>query len=509
MTQAFLSHSKLRMALVACLASLGMVLGACDGDDENNGNNGTTDVGQDVMEDTGEDTGNDTMDDTGDEETAMVQVIHASPDPAAAVVDVWVEGQESPLLDDFEFKSATPYTALPAGVALNIGIAAGDSTSYDDSLKTWEGVEFDVDSENVVIAHGLVSPTGDQPALDLLVTPGKSAPTDDASDELKVAHTSPDAPTVDIVPNNSTDNTIPDLAYGAAIGYLPVPNGILLADVVVSETGARAASFQTPELTGGSTWVVLATGFLSPPDDDSPAFGLTAVSNDGTVVDLQLAARAQVIHASPAAAADPVDLYLNDSALLEDVPFRASTGFITVPSTVPLKWDVVPAGGTLDDSVATATLNLDPGATVSAAAVGDGADEDFAIAAKDDAQEMAMSTEADASTVVDITVLHASPDAPAVDVGVTGALDAIAADLTFGKFTVGYFEADAADVNVIINNDDQSTEIGTFAAPLGSLGGSAITVVATGYAAPEGEEPALEIRVYDGTGGAGTALSAP
>ncbi|MGM0557838.1 MAG: DUF4397 domain-containing protein [Myxococcota bacterium] len=507
MSQGFLTSAKVRMALVAAIASLGMVLGACNGDDENNGNNGNngmTDGGADVMDDTSEDTGEETMDDTTEEETAMVQVIHASPDPAAATVDVWVEGQEEPLLDDFEFKSATPYVALPAGVSLNIGIAAADSTSYDDSIKTWEGVEFDADSENVVIAHGIVSPSGDQPALDLLVTQGKMAPSDDTSDELKVAHASPDAPTVDIVPNNSADSTIPDLEYGNAVGYLPVPNGILTADVVVSDSGARAASFQTPPLTGGKTWVVLATGFLSPPDDDSPAFGLTAVDNEGNVADLSLAARAQIIHASPAGAADPVDLYLNGEVFLEDVAFRASTGFVTVPSGVDLNWDVVPADGELSESVADATLNFNPGDTAIAAAVGGGG-QGFSIVPKTDAQESA----AGGSGNVDITVLHASPDAPAVDVGVAGALDAIASDLAFGNFTSGYFEADAAATTVIINDETQSTEIGQFAAPLDALDGAAITVVATGFAEPTGDQPALEVRVYDGTGGTGTALSAP
>jgi hypothetical protein len=512
MSQGFLKSAKMRTLLIACIASMGMVLGACNGDDdENNGNNenNMTDAGEDVAEDTGgEDTMEDTMEDTEGPETAMVQVIHASPDPAAATVDVWVEGQEEPLLDDFAFKSATPYTELPAGVSLNIGIAGADSTSYDDSLKTWEGVEFDPDSENVVIAHGIVNPSGEQPALDLLVTAGKMAPSDDASDELKVAHASPDAPTVDVVPNNSADDTIPGLAYGNAVGYLPVPNGILLADIVVSDSGTRAASFQTPELTGGKTWVVIATGFLSPPDDDSPAFGLTAVDNEGNVADLTAAARAQIIHASPAGAADPVDLYLNGEVYLEDVPFRASTGFITVPSGVDLKWDVVPADGVLDDSVADATLNFNPGDTAIAAAVGGGG-QGFSIVPKTDAQEMAMVDSGDADDFVDITVLHASPDAPAVDVGVASALDAIAADLAFGSFTSGYFEADATDTTVIINDETQATEIGQFAAPLGSLGGSAITVVATGFAEPSGDQPGLEIRVYDGSAGEGTALSAP
>lgn len=178
MSYKFLLDTKPRMALVACIASLGLFLGACDNGDENNGNNGNNgmaDAGGDVADDTGGDAGDDVAEDTGGEETAMVQVIHASPDPAAATVDVWVEGQDTPLLDDFEFQSATPYTPLPAGVALNIGIAASDSESYDDSLETFEDVQFDVDSENVVIAHGLVNPTGDQPALDLLSRPGKMA----------------------------------------------------------------------------------------------------------------------------------------------------------------------------------------------------------------------------------------------------------------------------------------------------------------------------------------------
>src|SRR5215204_6089454 len=69
-------------------------------------------------------------------QTARLQVIHNAADPAAATVDVYVNG--TILLDDFAFRTATPYVNVPAGVQLNIGVAGGNSTSVNDTLKNFE-----------------------------------------------------------------------------------------------------------------------------------------------------------------------------------------------------------------------------------------------------------------------------------------------------------------------------------------------------------------------------------
>ena len=54
-------------------------------------------------------------------QTARLQVIHNAADPLAASVDVYINGNKA--LDNFAFRTATPFIDVPSGADLNIGIA--------------------------------------------------------------------------------------------------------------------------------------------------------------------------------------------------------------------------------------------------------------------------------------------------------------------------------------------------------------------------------------------------
>ncbi|MBN2682532.1 MAG: DUF4397 domain-containing protein, partial [Bacteroidales bacterium] len=54
-------------------------------------------------------------------QTARLQVIHNSADNAAQMVDVYANG--ALLLDDFAFRTATPFIDVPAGINLQVAIA--------------------------------------------------------------------------------------------------------------------------------------------------------------------------------------------------------------------------------------------------------------------------------------------------------------------------------------------------------------------------------------------------
>jgi hypothetical protein len=71
--------------------------------------------------------------------TARVQVIRNCADAAASSVDVWLDN--TLLLDNFAFRTASPFIDAPATIDFTVGIALPNSTSSADGLSprrsTW------------------------------------------------------------------------------------------------------------------------------------------------------------------------------------------------------------------------------------------------------------------------------------------------------------------------------------------------------------------------------------
>ncbi len=220
------------------------------------------------------------------EPTARLQIIHNAADPAAALVDVYVNGAR--LLDDFAFRTATPFIDVPADVALLVGVAPGTSTGPGDAVFT-QTYTLPEGSTTQLVANGVLSPagfaanpTGRATAFQLLVGEAalETAETD-AAVSVRVVHGATDAPTVDV--RTSGIVLVDDAAYGDVTGYLSVPPSAYTLDVTTA-SGASVASF-TVDLAGaaGSAATVLASGFLDPAaNQNGPAFGLLAVFPDGT-----------------------------------------------------------------------------------------------------------------------------------------------------------------------------------------------------------------------------------
>ena len=99
---------------------------------------------------------------------ARVQVIHNSADEAAETVDVWLN--DVLLIDDFKFRTATPFIDAPANTEFTISIQPSNSTSADNPL--WSQNYTLADGETyLLVANGIVSPTGYSPsqAFDIYV----------------------------------------------------------------------------------------------------------------------------------------------------------------------------------------------------------------------------------------------------------------------------------------------------------------------------------------------------
>jgi hypothetical protein len=244
------------------------------------------------------------------------------------VVDVWVN--ETKLIENFAFRTATPFIDAPAGVLLNIGIAPPNSTSWTQSFKIKQ-VVLTENQTYIIVAGGITSASGysPSPTFDVKVYPiGRETASQPGNTDILVAHGATDAPTVDIYETGvGAGLIVDDLTYGNVAGYLELETLDYIIEVR-DETGittltAYSAPLSTLELDGAALTVV-ASGFLNPAaNSDGPAFGLfVATPAGGDLIALPVyvapdpTARIQIIHNSADAAVEEVDIFVNGDLFL-------------------------------------------------------------------------------------------------------------------------------------------------------------------------------------------------
>ena len=436
------------------------------------------------------------------ENNARVNIIHNSPYAAAAVVDVYVN--DALAVDNFEFRSATGFIDLPAGTttdtapAINIDITGADAADNSSPVfSTSANLEFG--ETYILVAAG--DPTGGEPAFNIFINAtGQEEAAMAGNAEFLVFHGAPDAPTVDVV-ERTAGILVDDFSFGDfSDGYVSVPAGAYDIDVTLADGSATAYS-AVADLSGAAdaALVVLASGFLAPPEMTDPGFGLLAVFADGTAALLpENNARVNIIHNSPYEAASVVDVYVNDALAVDDFAFRSATGFIDLPAgttmdtATDIKIDITGAEAVDNSSpVFTATVNLVFGETYIVTAAGDptGGMPAFNLFINAMGQEAAgemMNT--------DVLVFHGAPDAPTVDVTALGSPRPLVDDFSFGEYQ-GYLALPTADytLNVTLDSNNDGV-VASFLAPLADLEleGAAVVVQASGFLAPAGDnDPAF------------------
>ncbi len=219
---------------------------------------------------------------------ANVQVIHNSPDPAAAAVDVYID--EVLAVPNFAFRAATPVVALPAEIEIVIGIAPGGSSGPDDIIATFP-VTLAANGAYVVMATGVLdpggfpgNPDGESTAFTLKIFDGQLTTSAAGTVNLLVYHGSPDAPTVDVQVSGGPV-LVDDLTYGFFAGYLEAPAVDLILEITPGDdNNTVVASYEAPlSALDGLGVVVFASGFFG---GMSPGFGLFVALPDGSVIEL-------------------------------------------------------------------------------------------------------------------------------------------------------------------------------------------------------------------------------
>jgi hypothetical protein len=454
--------------------------------------------------------------------TAELQVVHNAADPAASVVDIYVNGDLT--LDDFAFRDATGFLEVPSDVELAIGVAPGSSSGPDDILATIP-VTLQNNRRYVAVANGVLdpdafaaNPDGREIGFTLFAEDGIRTRTFPGLVKLKPLHGASDAPAVDIKARTSFgDLTLwHGLAYGDFGRYRTVlateyelvitPAG---SDAVVASFGADLSGL------GGGAAVVLASGFLDPAaNQDGAGFALIAVLPDGTVVELPMTsatARLQVIHNSPDPAATEVDIYVNDELFQDDFAFRTATPFVDVPAGVELRIGVAPGTSSgpgdviaefpvtlaRDETyVVMATGVLDPDAF---AANPEGRDTAFTLAVQDGVRERGLLRR------IVLQAYHGSTDAPSVDVRRTiWNFNRLLIDgFGYGEFQgPAYVWPRNYRLDVTLPGQPEAV-VASYQADLRGLAGGAAVVFASGFLDPaanqDGAAFGLFVALPDGT----------
>ena len=209
--------------------------------------------------------------------------------------------------------------------------------------------------------------------------------------------------------------------------------------------------------------------------------GTATASNHGTGD-----AEVRVIHASPDAPA--VDVFVDGSAVLEDVTFTTVSDYLSLPAG---SYDVAvaPAGAGVGSAVIDTSLTVD-------------ADTDYTVAAANQLANIEPvvfvdDNEADGPTGLSrLRVVHLSPDAPAVDIvqtdgpGVGGGENIVVSDLSYQNAS-GYLDLPPADYEFEVRAAGTDQSVATV--PLDPEPGATYTAFAVGLLSPDDDSQAFDV----------------
>ncbi len=179
-------------------------------------------------------------------------------------------------------------------------------------------------------------------------------------------------------------------------------------------------------------------------------------------------ANVQIIHNSPYPV---VDIYVDNAEALGDVPYRASTGLLQIPTSTTVS--IAPANG---DIIANFpfTLESDGNYVVTAAGIVGNSTVPFGLIASG-LEIMAVD-----SNHFGLKVFHGVTDAPAVDIYANGGL--LVENLSYSEYA-GYLQVPVGDYTIDVTAHGSEESVASFAAPLSGFGGGTGIVYASGFLA--------------------------
>jgi hypothetical protein len=269
----------------------------------------------------------------------------------------------------------------------------------------------------------------------------------EAKTKIRVVHVSHDAPAVDIRVDDAV--AITNLAYGQSSGYAELNAGTRNVKVTPAGSASPIVIQADLPLAENSDYSVYAVNNL---DNIEPVF----------VEDLRTAntnmAKIRFLHASPDAPA--VDIKLNNgsgTAVFSNVAFKTITPYAEVPAAT-YTFVVTPTGST-NEVVVFDPITVQNGMTYTVVAHGTLLNSDifnFAVRVFVDNNEGNAYVDLTTATAK-VMVVHASPDAPGVDLLVDNLV--INAQALNHPDNTGYLDIAAGDRNIKVNASGTPTTV--------------------------------------------------
>ena len=206
-------------------------------------------------------------------DTAMVRVLHASPD--APAVDVYLDDTIVDALTNVPFGTLSDYLEIPAGDH-NVKVYATGSTTdpvIDADVTVATGASYTIAATNAV-ASITAQVLEDEPTPDC----------DNAS--VRVVHFSADAPAVDVAPAGAdpADAVVKNLEYPNATDYVALPGGTYDLEVRLAGTTTVALALPDVAVEACNAYSVFAIGSAATPPVGENALKV-AVAVDATASD--------------------------------------------------------------------------------------------------------------------------------------------------------------------------------------------------------------------------------
>jgi hypothetical protein len=364
------------------------------------------------------------QDDTA-EAAATLRVVHAS--PGAPEVDVLLDGQT--LLQGVAYGTASSYSTMtPEAHRVQI-VPTGqtaDAAVVDETIDAAPGQAY------VVAVFGLLNDIGGAVYdVDLSeIEPGNA--------RVRLLNFSPDAGAIDLLETGG-DEWFGDVDLGEASDYRDIAPATYSADVRGDEDRVLLTVSELP-FEETRVYDVVVLGQVADDSLELQSLVTTVSPSCGEVLGLEGSSEdacVRLVHAAPDA--PPIDVYLNDAQIGQNLEFGTATEYVMAPSGAGRGVRVTATGTPVEEAIVDASLDFDPGQAYEILVTGAGDDLEATITGTD-LRPLAQGQ-------ARLRVINASPDAGAFDVGIAGDEENLFEGVDFRAAT-DYVVLDAGDYSL-------------------------------------------------------------